>query len=352
MDTSSTVFLYGAYGYTAKLLITELLARGIRPLLGGRNAAKLAEVAAQHGYPHIAGNAADVASVLAQRPEIKLVINCAGPFSETFDAVAEACLLHKLHYIDITGEIEVFEKAQALGRRAADAGIMLMPGTGFDVVPSDCLALHLKQRLPSATHLELAFYGTGGVSRGTALTMVRSLGKGGAIRENGQIKPMPMDGGTKEIDFFGRKKICSSIPWGDVSTAYFTTAIPNIIVYTVLPKQSGFFSKMIGGMEKLPILNLIPKAIGGMIRAFMSGPNAEVRTKAKSYLVGEVRDAAGAVARARMTTREGYTLTAITCAGITARILAGDLKTGFQTPAACYGAGLILEVEGTVLEDC
>jgi short subunit dehydrogenase-like uncharacterized protein len=352
MNASPTVFLYGAYGYTAQLLIPELLARGIRPLLGGRNAGKLAEAATRHGLPQVAGSATEVAAVLAARPEIQLVINCAGPFSETFDGVAEACIAHKVHYIDITGEIEVFEKAQAWGPRAATAGIMLMPGTGFDVVPSDCLALHLKQRLPGATHLELAFYGTGGVSRGTALTMVRSLGKGGAVRENGKIVPMPMDGSTKEIDFFGRKKVCSSIPWGDVSTAYFTTGIPNIVVYTVLPKRSGFFSKMIGGMEKLPVLNLIPKGIGGMIRAFMTGPNAEVRTKAKSYLVGEVRDAAGGVARARLKTREGYTLTALTCAMITARILAGDLKTGFQTPAAVYGVGLILEVEGALLEDC
>jgi short subunit dehydrogenase-like uncharacterized protein len=352
MDASPTVFLYGAYGYTAQLLIPELLARGIRPLLGGRNAGKLAEVAALHGLPQVAGSATDVAAVLAARPEITLVINCAGPFSETFEGVANACIAHKAHYIDITGEIEVFERAQAWGARAAEAGIMLMPGTGFDVVPSDCLALHLKQRLPSATHLQLAFYGTGGVSRGTALTMVRGIGKGGAVRQNGKIIAVPMDHSVQEIDFFGRKKIATAIPWGDVSTAYFTTGIPNIIVYTVLPKRSGTFSSMISGLEKLPVLNLIPKAIHGMIRAFMTGPNAEVRTKAKSYLVGEVRDAEGAVARARLVTREGYTLTSITCAIITARILKGDLKTGFQTPAAVYGEGLILEVEGALREDC
>jgi short subunit dehydrogenase-like uncharacterized protein len=351
MDASPVVFVYGAYGYTAKLLIPELLAKGIRPMLGGRNAGKLKDVAVQYGLPYIAGKPEDMMTVLTQHPEIKLVANCAGPFAETFEGVASACLARKVHYIDITGEIEVFEQAAAWGTRAAEAGIMLMPGTGFDVVPSDCLALHLKQRLPSATHLELAFYGTGGVSRGTALTMVRGLAKGGAIRENGTIKSVPMDYSIKEIDFFGKKKIGTTIPWGDVSTAFYTTGIPNIVVYTVLPRRGGGFTKMIGRMEKWPVLNLIPKAIRGMIRAFMSGPNDEVRTKAKSYLVGEVHDAAGGVARARMKTREGYTLTALTCAGITARILAGDFKVGFQTPAACYGEGLILEVEGTLLED-
>lgn len=351
MDSAS-VFLYGAYGYTAKLLITELLVKGIRPLLGGRNAGKLKEVANAHGLPFVAGKAEDVAAVLRQHPAVKLVVNCAGPFADTFDGVASACMDHKVHYIDITGEIEVFEKALAWGSKASDAGIMLMPGTGFDVVPSDCLALHLKQRLPSATSLELAFYGTGGVSRGTALTMVRSIGKGGAIRKDGKIVPVPMDHSIKELDFFGKKKICTAIPWGDVSTAYFTTGIPNIVVYTVLPKSSGGFSKVIGGLEKIPVLNLIPKAIHGLIRAFMSGPNADVRLNARSYLIGEVKDAAGQVARARLKTREGYTLTAITCANITERILKGDFKTGFQTPAACYGKGLILEVEGAVLEDC
>jgi short subunit dehydrogenase-like uncharacterized protein len=351
MDSATTVFLYGAYGYTAKLLITELLAKGIRPLLGGRNAGKLKEVATEHGLEFVAGKAEDVAAVLKQHPGIKLLVNCAGPFADTFEGVASACIAHKVHYIDITGEIEVFEKAAAWGAKASDAGILLMPGTGFDVVPSDCLSLHLKERMPDATALELAFYGTGGVSRGTALTMVRGIGKGGAIRENGKIIPVPMNYSTKELDFFGRKKVCTAIPWGDVSTAYFTTGIPNIVVYTVLPKQSGGLPKQSGGLEKIPVLNLIPKAIHGLIRAFMSGPNVDVRLKAKSYLVGEVKNAAGQVARARLMTREGYTLTAFTCANITERILKGDFKTGFQTPAACYGKGLILEVEGTVLED-
>ena len=352
MDSATTVFLYGAYGYTAKLLIIELLSKGIRPLLGGRNAGKLKEVATEHGLEFVAGKAEDVAAVLGQHPDIKLVVNCAGPFVDTFEGVASACIAHKAHYIDITGEIEVFEKACAWDAKASDAGILLMPGTGFDVVPSDCLALHLKERMADATSLELAFYGTGGVSRGTALTMVRGIGKGGAIRKDGKIMPVPMNYSTKELEFFGKKKICTAIPWGDVSTAYFTTGIPNIVVYTVLPKSSGGFSKVIGGLEKIPVLNLIPKAIHGLIRAFMSGPNAEVREKAKSYLIGEVKNAAGQVARARLKTREGYTLTAFTCANITERILKGDFKTGFQTPAACYGKGLILEVEGTVLEDC
>jgi short subunit dehydrogenase-like uncharacterized protein len=278
------------------------------------------------------------------------VINCAGPFADTIDGVLGACLQHKVHYIDITGEIEVFERARARDAEAQAAGIMVMPGTGFDVVPSDCLALFLSKQLPAAVSLEMAFYGTGGVSRGTALTMVRGLGKGGAVRENGKIIPVPMNYRSKEITFFGRNKLCTSIPWGDVSTAYFTTGIPNIVIYTVLPSNSKFFAGLFGGLEKVPVLNLIPKAVTGLMRAFMSGPNDEVRTKAKSYLVGTVRDAAGKELRARMKTSEGYTLTAITCANITERILKGDLKLGFQTPAACYGEGLILEVEGTVME--
>ncbi len=86
-----------------------------------------------------------------------VVIHCGGPFQYTAKAMADACLETKTHYTDITGEHQVFELLAGYDQKGKAAGIMIMPGTGFDVVPSDCLALHLKNRLPSATHLQLAF---------------------------------------------------------------------------------------------------------------------------------------------------------------------------------------------------
>src|SRR5436190_8984048 len=152
--------------------------------------------------------------------------------------MVEACLRNKKHYTDITGEISVFETSAASDKKAKDAGIMLMPGVGFDVVPSDCLARHLKDRLPTATRLTLAFYGMGRISHGTQATMVMNVGKGGAIRKDGKITPVPAAWKTREIDFGDVKKTAVTIPWGDVATAYYSTGIPNIEVFTVIPDKA------------------------------------------------------------------------------------------------------------------
>ncbi len=152
--------------------------------------------------------------------------------------MVEACLRNKKHYTDITGEIAVFEAMAHLDERGKEAGIMVMPGVGFDVVPSDCLAKHLRDRLPTATHLSLAFYGVGGrISHGTQATMTMNIGKGGAIRKEGKITSVPAAWKTREIDFGEVKKTGVTIPWGDVATAYYSTGIPNIEVFTVVPKK-------------------------------------------------------------------------------------------------------------------
>ena len=130
-----------------------------------------------------------------------MVLHCAGPFSRTARPMVEACLRNKKHYTDITGEIAVFEACAALDKKAQEAGIMLMPGVGFDVVPTDCLAKHLKGRLPTATRLSLAFYGVGRLSHGTQATMIMNIGKGGAIRRDGKITGVPAAWKTREIDF-------------------------------------------------------------------------------------------------------------------------------------------------------
>ena len=151
---------------------------------------------------------------------------------------------NKRHYLDITGEIAVFEAMARFDKKAKDAGIMLMPGVGFDVVPSDCLAKHLKNKLPAATNLTLAFYGMGRISHGTQATMTMNVGKGGAIRRNGEIQSVPAAYKTREIDFGEVKKMGVTIPWGDVSTAFYSTGIPNIEVYTVMPASNLKMLKM------------------------------------------------------------------------------------------------------------
>ncbi|MDQ3179665.1 MAG: hypothetical protein M3Q33_04000, partial [Acidobacteriota bacterium] len=227
--------------------------------------------------------------------------------------------------------------------------IMIMPGVGFDVVPSDCLATHLKNRLPSATHLTLAFYGLGKISHGTQATMTINVGKGGAIRENGKITSVPAAWKTKKIDFGEVQKTGVTIPWGDVATAFYSTNIPNIEVYTVLPEQNLRLLKLSRYLGWLlatkPVQNYLQKQIPE------GGPNDAERSRGKTYLWGETTDAQGSRAESRLQCPEGYTMTALTALKIAEKILDGNFCTGFQTPAKCYGADLVLEIEGVSRED-
>ena len=263
--------------------------------------------------------------------EVETVLHCAGPFSLTSRPMVEACLRNKKHYTDITGEIAVFEAMAALDQKAIDAGIMVMPGVGFDVVPSDCLAKHLKERLPSATHLSLAFYGMGRLSHGTQATMTMNVGKGGAIRKDGKITSVPAAWKTREIDFGELTKNAVTIPWGDVATAYYSTGIPNIEVFTVVPPSNLKMLKLSRYLGWLlatkPLQDYLQKQIPA------GGPSDEERVKGKTLLWGEASDMNGNRVESRLQGPEGYTLTALAALNITQKILDGIFAAGYQTPA-------------------
>jgi len=345
----SNFLIYGANGYTGELVTRFAAERGLKPVLAGRNAAKIESLAAKYGFAHRAFDLDDSAKLDAALREVEFVLHCAGPFSLTSAPMVEACLRAKRHYLDITGEISVFEALAARDKEARDAGIMLMPGVGFDVVPSDCLARHLKNRLPSATRLTLAFYGLGRISHGTQATMTMNVGRGGAVRRDGVIEAVPAAWKTRKIDFGEVEKTGVTIPWGDVSTAFYSTGIPNIEVYTVVPAPQLKLLKLSRYLGWLlatkPLQNILQKQIPE------GGPSDEERARGKTYLWGEAADDAGNRVEARQTGMEGYTLTALTALKIAEKILAGNFCAGFQTPAKCYGAELILEIEGVERRD-
>src|SRR5687767_10206871 len=224
--------IYGSTGYTGRLIVAEALARGLRPRLAGRNASAVRAQAEEHGLEWKVAEIDDAAALDSAIAGATVVLHCAGPFAHTWRAMSSACLRARAHYLDITGEIAVFEGLAARDAEARAAGVMLLPGAGFDVVPSDCLAAHLARRLPNANRLTLAFRALGGASRGTLTTMVNGLGNQGAVRRDGVIVPVPPAWRTRKIDFGdGVPLDATTIPWGDVSTAFHSTGIPNIEVY-------------------------------------------------------------------------------------------------------------------------
>ncbi len=352
--------IYGANGYTGELITRYAVERGMRPILAGRNAEAIGELAAKHRLEHRVFSLDETAKLDAALREVEMVLHCAGPFSLTSRAMVEACLRNKTHYTDITGEIAVFEACAAMDRKAVEAGVMIMPGVGFDVVPSDCLALHLKNLLPTATHLSLAFCGMGKLSHGTQATMTMNIGKGGAIRKDGKITPVPAAWKTREIDFgegvsspHSSKgsivKTGVTIPWGDVATAFYSTGIPNIEVFTVVPKSALKMMKMSRYLGWLFATGPMQKYLQSKIQP--GGPTDAERAKGKTLLWGEASDPNGNRVEARMQAPEGYTMTALTALNIAQKITDGNVTPGFQTPAKAYGADLILEIENVERQD-
>jgi short subunit dehydrogenase-like uncharacterized protein len=156
---------------------------------------------------------------------VSVVLNAAGPFSATAWAMADACLSNGVHYLDITGEIDVFEALFARDAEAQRAGVTLMSGVGFDVVPSDCLAAHLKRRLPDATQLTLYFSPGFNVSRGTMKTMIENVAVGARARRNGRLVTVAKPN-TGSCDFGRGLRSTVQVAWGDVSTAFHSTGSP------------------------------------------------------------------------------------------------------------------------------
>jgi short subunit dehydrogenase-like uncharacterized protein len=350
----SDFMLYGANGYTGRLITECAVARGLRPLLAGRSAAAVSEVARAHDLEHCAFELSDVAALDEALSRVQFVVHAAGPFAHTALRMVEGCIRTRTHYVDITGEIEVFEQLHGMSARAATAGVMLLPGAGFDVVPTDQLALHLKERLPSATRLRLGFFARGGsISRGTMTTMVENAGRGGAVRIDGRITRVPAGWRTREIDFgFGTKPVkATTIPWGDVATAYYTTGIPNIEVYARSTAGQRMLLKASRRVSGLIAAAPVQRALKSWVRARVRGPDAERRRHSASLIWGEVEDGAGRRATARMRTPEGYTLTAMTAVEIARRVIAGQAPTGFQTPSLAFGPDWILKLEGVTLQD-
>lgn len=348
-----SLLIYGAYGYTGELIVDEALRRGVTPVIAGRDRTKLAAVAARTGLEARPCSLDDEAGLLSALRDISVVLHAAGPFTTTSKPMGRACLAAGAHYLDITGEIPVFEKLAAIDGRAKERGIMMMPGVGFDVVPSDCLAAHLKRRLPSGTKLELAI-GTdgGGLSRGTTRTMMRHLGRGGIERVAGQLVPAPIGHRRREVDFGSGKRTVISIPWGDLATAFHSTGVPDIVTYASYPVAMRELATRIHWFG--PILRTMPvqAALHWGVGTFMPpGPDAATRASARSLVWGELSDENGRSVRSRVAGMEGYALTALTAVDIAVRVLNGDATPGFQTPSRWLGPDYILSLPGFTRED-
>jgi len=343
--------IYGATGYTGRLIAIEALKRGLRPTLAGRNAEKVAAIAEQMNLPWTSFSVNDEDAVRQALKDKSLVLSVAGPFSSTAYQMMDACIDTGCHYLDVTGEIDVFELAASKSKAAKKAGVTLLPGVGFDVVPSDCLAAHTAARSKNPASLTLAIKSGGFASRGTAKTGIEGLGKGTAVRRNGKIEYVKAGSLLRDFDFGNGPEKYVGLSWGDVSTAYYSTRIADIDVYFPYDGPIKSMTKISRHMGLLVGMRFVQNFLKKQVDKIPAGPTSQQRAGAGSILRAEVTDENGSIFISQLSTPNGYSLTAQSAVLCCMKIMAGGVEHGFKTPSLAFGVALLNELDGCKLED-
>jgi short subunit dehydrogenase-like uncharacterized protein len=341
--------IYGANGYTGALTVEHAVSQGLRPVVAGRRAEAIRPLAARHGLPHRVFSLDDPAATLRGLDGIGALLLAAGPFSATSAPAIAACLETRTHYVDITGEVAVFEAAQRRNAAAKDAGIVILPGAGFDVVPSDCLAMALHRALPDAGTLRLAISMVTAPGPGSIKTAIEGAAEGGWIRRNGQLMQVPGAWQSARIPFAHQTQWAMTIPWGDLSSAYWSTRIPNIEVYMATPRPAIWLVR--GGRLFTGLLRngLVQRAVKGVVDRLVSGGTPADREAGRSWVWGRVEDATGRAVEGNVETLETTTLTTRTAVDIVTRLLSGEVAPGYTTPSVAFGPDYIARFPKTTL---
>lgn len=337
--------IYGANGYTGKLIAEEAARRGQKPILAGRNEQQVIALAEALELPFRVFDLQQQYRVRTELEDCGLVLNCAGPFSRTSDILREACLDSGCHYLDITGEMDVLQKSYDSHDRAVKRGIVIISGVGFDVVPTDIIAAILKDKLPNATNLEMAFAGESGISPGTAKTLLQDLPKRGSIREQNQLKTVPLAWKCKTINFSDQPRYCMSIPWGDLVTAWENTHIPNITIYTAVEASQAKWMRRLNPIVSLLKFKLLQKWFGKMIEKNLPGPDENERSKGFIKLWGEVTDGKQTITL-QMDAPEGYNYTVMAALMFVESLVAHQVMPGAYTPTQALPIERLLAMEG------
>ncbi|WP_207630137.1 saccharopine dehydrogenase family protein [Paracoccus xiamenensis] len=333
------MMIYGAYGYTGELTAREAVRRGERPILAGRSDAKLKPLAEELDLPF---RAFDVTEAASQLDGVKVLLNCAGPFARTAPALIDACIAAGVHYVDITGEIAIFAHCQERDADARAAGVILCPGAGFDIVPTDCLAAELKARLPEAETINLAFsFGTK-PSIGTATTAIEAMKDGGMIRRDHKLVPVGNGYRIRRISFPDGRQWAVTLPWGDVYTSGVSTGVPNGMVYAAVPLPMALAMRLTSPFRGLTAKPAIRTRLDRMVKKFFSGgPDDAARATQRTEFWGEAIAPGGKRLALHFSAPNVYSLTVDTCFEIARWCQSQSGHAGFQTPSMLLGADFI-----------
>lgn len=345
------ILVYGATGYTAGLVIERLVRAGSRPKLSARDPVRLRAAAERFGLPYQAASLDDPTSLCRALSGAQVLLNLAGPFVHTALPAATACVELGVHYLDVAGEVDSILALRSLHEAARKAGVMLLPGVGFDVVPSDCLCAHVARRLGDVHALRVAIAGLELVSPGSLRTLVNELGRSTRVVADGQLREIAPGSRVRTFDFGSGGRAAVAVTWGDLATAPITTGASHVETYfeqTPAVAATVQLNRQFAWFYGLPWVH---DALARFAPRLSRGPSSEQMASRRATIVVEAEDREGRRAASRLTTPEAYSLTAETARVITAQVLSGDHEPGFQTPGRLFGPDFILRFDGVTRWD-
>jgi saccharopine dehydrogenase (NAD+, L-lysine-forming) len=336
--------IYGAYGFTGRLIARLARDRGLSPILGGRDPARTRALATELDLPSRVFDLDDATGLRTSLADVAVVVHAAGPFTRTWRAMVNACLESRCHYLDITGEIEALEGVFAQDEAARSAGVVLVPGAGFDVVPTDSAAVRVASAVADPTHLDLAFVATGRPSSGSLRGIVEGLSRPGAVRRDGHIVPVAQGSIRRTIPYSDREREGVAVPWGDVSSAWYSTGVPNIRVFTRV--TSGQLRWLQTGRRLLGIPG-VGAGVDRLLHRLGGGPDQRELDEGMARIWAEARNDRGESATAELTVPNGYTFTADSVVEAVRRLLSGPAPVpGAQTPTMAFGTEFVDRLDG------
>lgn len=333
-----SALIYGANGYVGSLLTKLAAERGIAAVVAGRSES-VAEVADAAGFDSRVGSVDGIGL-----DGVDVIINAAGPFAKTAGPLARRCIEARVHYVDLAGEAADFEAVHALHEAAVEAGVTVMPGVGFGVVPTDCLVLHLKNRVPDGVSIDVAFATTGGVSGGTLRTMAAGFGDRGRVRHD----TLQM----RQVEFASGTKRCIENPWrGDLLTAPVSTGIDDVTTWISLPRPLAVVMARAhrrGDAAHPPWPARVLRRIASRAPA---GPSAKKLASGRAEVWAQITDPVGATTVATLMTPDAYVHSVDAALESARRLASGSPTAGFRTPAQEFGADFVTELPGVVRTD-
>lgn len=341
------VLIYGATGYTGRLIAERLRTLPLHGVVAGRSPDRVRALALEFAMTG-RSVAIDQPKLLDHAlQDIDIVINAASPFAQTAPALIESCLRTRTHYLDITGELPVFRTAFGYDEAARRRGIMVMPGAALGVVASDCLAVQVAAMVPNAKYLRIALLRPLSFSRGTLRSALGLAQARVSIRRNGRMISVPVGRLQRRFDFGAGERDSVAVSWADVFTAYHSTGIPNIEAYFDADIASRALYQLGAGLADAARLAPVKSLIAALTGILPEGPDQDRRRRERCVIVAEAEDSWRQRRTVRLQTPDGYSFTAEAAAAIAQHILQGEFTCGFQTPAKVYGADLVLGFPGT-----